>query len=157
MDSGLKAAINRAGGIDEFARLLGITASAVSQWKQVPAERALQIELITGIPRDKLRPDLFVRWSDHREVVEFWWNWIRFRARIGRDPDGKLREIVLQSDKPGSQLDTVARDGAIMVSLLLKEGIPLDTIRSSLTRDEQGLPTSAIATALDHLAEQELA
>jgi DNA-binding transcriptional regulator YdaS (Cro superfamily) len=36
-----------------------ITPQAISQWKQVPAERVLDVERATGISRHKLRPDLY--------------------------------------------------------------------------------------------------
>jgi hypothetical protein len=36
-----------------------ITPQAVSQWKQVPAERVLDVERATGISRHRLRPDLY--------------------------------------------------------------------------------------------------
>lgn len=38
---------------------LGITPGALSQWGQVPPERALEVERITGISRHELRPDIF--------------------------------------------------------------------------------------------------
>ena len=41
-----------------IARELGITASAVSQWGVVPAERAVKVAAITGIPVAELRPDV---------------------------------------------------------------------------------------------------
>jgi DNA-binding transcriptional regulator YdaS (Cro superfamily) len=36
-----------------------ITPQAVSQWKQVPAERVLDVERATGVSRHRLRPDLY--------------------------------------------------------------------------------------------------
>ncbi|WP_354218737.1 YdaS family helix-turn-helix protein [Bradyrhizobium sp. JR7.2] len=36
-----------------------ITPQAVSQWKQVPAERVLDVEKATGVSRHRLRPDLY--------------------------------------------------------------------------------------------------
>jgi DNA-binding transcriptional regulator YdaS (Cro superfamily) len=36
-----------------------ITPQAVAQWRQVPAERVLKVEKVTGISRHKLRPDLY--------------------------------------------------------------------------------------------------
>ena len=36
-----------------------ITPQAISQWNRIPAERALDIEKLTGIPRHQLRPDLW--------------------------------------------------------------------------------------------------
>lgn len=46
-------------GVSQLAKALGITHGAVSQWRRIPAERALEIERITGIPRSELRPDLY--------------------------------------------------------------------------------------------------
>ncbi len=43
----------------KIARELGITHGAVSQWRRLPAERVLDVEKITGIPRHELRPDLY--------------------------------------------------------------------------------------------------
>ena len=36
-----------------------ITPQAISQWKQVPAERVLDVERATGVSRHKLRPDIY--------------------------------------------------------------------------------------------------
>ena len=41
------------------ARSLGITRSAVTRWEMVPAARVLDVERATGIPRERLRPDLY--------------------------------------------------------------------------------------------------
>jgi hypothetical protein len=59
VDDGLKAAIDAAGGMRALARLLGITFQAIQQWKKVPAERLLEIERVTGVARERLRPDLY--------------------------------------------------------------------------------------------------
>lgn len=42
-----------------LAAKLGITPGALSQWTQVPPDRALDVERITGISRHQLRPDVF--------------------------------------------------------------------------------------------------
>ena len=42
-----------------LAAELGITSGAISQWQRVPAERVLEVERITGIPREQLRSDIF--------------------------------------------------------------------------------------------------
>lgn len=59
MDEGLKLAIEAAGGLRALARLLGITYQAIQQWERVPAERVVEIERLTGVPRERLRPDLY--------------------------------------------------------------------------------------------------
>jgi DNA-binding transcriptional regulator YdaS (Cro superfamily) len=44
-----------------IARELGVNKSAVTRWTQsrIPAERVSEIEKITGVPREVLRPDLW--------------------------------------------------------------------------------------------------
>ena len=41
------------------ARALNITKSAISQWRVVPLDRLAEVSTVTGIPREKLRPDLY--------------------------------------------------------------------------------------------------
>jgi DNA-binding transcriptional regulator YdaS (Cro superfamily) len=61
IDEGLRKAIEAAGSIRAFARKLGVTPPAVMEWRRVPAHRILQVEAVTGIPREQLRPDLYRR------------------------------------------------------------------------------------------------
>ncbi len=58
-DQGLAEAIRVAGGIGALAKICGIAPQAVSQWESVPTLRVLAIEHATGIPRERLRPDLY--------------------------------------------------------------------------------------------------
>lgn len=60
-EDGLKLAIAAAGGLRPLARELGVSASALSEWRRVHADRILQIEAVTKIPRERLRPDLYRR------------------------------------------------------------------------------------------------
>ena len=49
-----------AGGPAALANALGdLTSQAVSQWRVIPAKRAIEVERITGISRHDLRPDVF--------------------------------------------------------------------------------------------------
>jgi DNA-binding transcriptional regulator YdaS (Cro superfamily) len=45
------------GMIAHIARELKILPQAIHQWRQIPLDRVVQIEEITGIPREELRPD----------------------------------------------------------------------------------------------------
>jgi DNA-binding transcriptional regulator YdaS (Cro superfamily) len=60
MDDAIERAKRIAGNTAKLARLLGgISSQAISQWKRVPAERVLDVERVTGIPRHELRPDIY--------------------------------------------------------------------------------------------------
>jgi TorA maturation chaperone TorD len=57
----VEAAVNALGGLDAFQQRLGVSRRTVFHWKQhgIPAERALAVEAASGIPRQRLRPDLW--------------------------------------------------------------------------------------------------
>jgi DNA-binding transcriptional regulator YdaS (Cro superfamily) len=56
----LEKARAAAGGNRKLAEKIGgITRQAVSQWRRVPAERVLDVERASGVPRHELRPDLY--------------------------------------------------------------------------------------------------
>lgn len=56
----IREAANRVGGMTALARSVGLSRSAIYQWKtRVPAERVITIEAATGISRERLRPDLY--------------------------------------------------------------------------------------------------
>jgi DNA-binding transcriptional regulator YdaS (Cro superfamily) len=59
--SPLGRAKEKVGGASGLARALGgsVSPQAISQWKQVPAERVLDVERATGISRTELRADLY--------------------------------------------------------------------------------------------------
>jgi len=60
--SPLEEHLSRRGAVAELARALGISHAAVRQWdSRVPAERVVDVERLTGIPREALRPDLYRR------------------------------------------------------------------------------------------------
>lgn len=58
---GLKKAIEAAGGAAQLAKALGINRQVIYRWPQVPSRRIVDIERLTGVPREELRPDLYRR------------------------------------------------------------------------------------------------
>ncbi len=56
--SQLEAVLKKAGGPSALARALGVTPSAVTQWRDVPAKHVYRTATITGIPVQEIRPDL---------------------------------------------------------------------------------------------------
>jgi len=46
-------------GLRELSRRLGLSPNSVIKWRRVPDHRIVQVEDVTGIPRETLRPDLY--------------------------------------------------------------------------------------------------
>jgi hypothetical protein len=74
---------------------------------------------------------------------------LRYTATISRFADGRLAEIFLTNHKAGSSSDTNAKDAAVVCSLALQSGVPLDTIRRALMRDSAGKANGPLGVALD--------
>lgn len=57
----IEEAAYRNGGQVGLAKALGVSAQAITKWKdsRVPAERVLDFERVTGIPRHRIRPDIY--------------------------------------------------------------------------------------------------
>ncbi len=45
--------------VSEMSKQLGISVQAIYKWEVVPLNRVKDVERITGIPREELRPDFF--------------------------------------------------------------------------------------------------
>ncbi len=89
------------------------------------------------------------------ETVEFRYAGHAFTLCVGRRPStGEIAELFLSSNKPGSPIEALARDAAIIVSIALQHGAGLATIRHALTRDHDGGPATLIGAALDLLDEE---
>ena len=62
-----------------------------------------------------------------------------------------MGEIFLNADRANSLLDFLMSDAAILASLALQYGCPLDELRHALKRDGRGVAASPIGTALDQI------
>lgn len=80
---------------------------------------------------------------------------LKFTCTASRFPDGRLAEFFLQNHKAGSMAGINAQDAAVVCSLALQHGVPLDVIRRALMRDFKGRASGPLATALDLLAERD--
>lgn len=70
---------------------------------------------------------------------------------IGYHPDGRVGEVFLNHDRGDSMLDVLASDAAILASLALQHGCPIETIQHALKRDSRGNAASPIGAALDRV------
>jgi DNA-binding transcriptional regulator YdaS (Cro superfamily) len=55
------------GMLAKIARTIGVRPQAVSQWRTVPLDRLLVVEQLSGIPREQLRPDVNMIWTEPRK------------------------------------------------------------------------------------------
>jgi hypothetical protein len=89
------------------------------------------------------------------ETFDIWHGGQRFHVSIGRAPDGSLAEIFINGGKSGSDLEAVARDAAVILSIALQYGVPLNPVCHAITRDANGSPSSIIGATLEHLTERD--
>jgi DNA-binding transcriptional regulator YdaS (Cro superfamily) len=49
--------------LEQLGDILGVNKTTILRWekRRIPAERVSEVERVTGIPRQKLRPDIFGR------------------------------------------------------------------------------------------------
>ena len=52
-------AISAAGSRYALAKSLGLRPQTVQEWQRVPVERIIEIEQKFGVPREKMRPELY--------------------------------------------------------------------------------------------------
>jgi hypothetical protein len=78
---------------------------------------------------------------------------LKFTCTVARFTDGSLAEVFLQNHKAGSMAGINAQDCAVVCSLALQHGVPLEAIRRALMRDAQGHASGPLGAALDRVTE----
>ena len=86
------------------------------------------------------------------ELFEFQAMDLSFTASISRYPDGRIAELFCDNHKAGSQIGTLVRDAAILLSFALQHGADIEAIRRALCRDSSGRALGPIGEALDIIA-----
>jgi hypothetical protein len=79
---------------------------------------------------------------------------LRYVATISRLADGHVAEIFNSNHKSGSRADANARDSAVVCSLALQHGVPLEVIRHTLLRDARGNAETPLGAAIDLIAKE---
>jgi hypothetical protein len=75
-----------------------------------------------------------------------------YTGGIGRFDDGRIAEIFINGAKVGSAAEANAQDAAIVASLALQHGCPIETIHHALARS--GGSTGPLATLLNEVERQ---
>jgi hypothetical protein len=86
------------------------------------------------------------------EIVQFEHGAFTYTAGIGRFDDGRLAEVFLTASKTGTAVEAAARDAAIVASLALQNGVPLESLQCAITRNSDGSPSSPLGRLVDLLA-----
>jgi hypothetical protein len=79
------------------------------------------------------------------------WNQ-NFTVSIGRYPDGMIGEVFIDGGKTGQDIQSTARDAAVVISLALQHGTPIEAIRHAVTRNGSGEAASLLGATVDRLA-----
>jgi len=88
------------------------------------------------------------------ELLDFEHGGFRYIGGIGRFEDGRLAEVFLNVAKSGTAIENHARDAAIVASVALQYGTPVDVIRHALTRNSDSSASGALGALLDLLASE---
>jgi hypothetical protein len=78
---------------------------------------------------------------------------LRYTATVSRFADGSVGEVFLT--KVNSRADVNARDAAVVVSIALQYGVPIEVIRKALMRNADGTASGPLGAALDLIVANE--
>ncbi len=85
------------------------------------------------------------------DVREFFFHGHYYTLGVGYFADGMPAEVFLDCRKVTSEAASIARDAAVLLSIALQYGTPLETLRGAVTREEDGSPSSVTGAVLDIL------
>ena len=69
---------------------------------------------------------------------------------LGRIP----AEVFISNTKAGSDVEGVARDGAVILSIAMQYNVPLDVIAGAITRTQDGKPATIVGAVVDQLVKE---
>lgn len=72
---------------------------------------------------------------------------------VGYFENGDPAEVFVSDIKAGTTMDAVARDAAVLLSIGLQYGVPLETFGSAVTRNSAGDASSVMGELIDRLIE----
>lgn len=85
------------------------------------------------------------------DVITITHKTIKYDIGIGFYSDGRIGEVFISSTKAATDVASAGRDLAVMLSMALQYGVPLEKIRDALTRDEQNQAAGLLGAVVDAL------
>jgi hypothetical protein len=82
------------------------------------------------------------------------WRGSRFEVSFGTYDDRTPAEAFISATKPGSEVQLLASDAAVLLSIALQHGAPLNVIKHAMAREEKNRPQSIIGAVVDALANE---
>jgi ribonucleoside-diphosphate reductase alpha chain len=100
----------------------------------------------TRLPNRRLAESFELRHRNHGCV---------YHVTIGRYADGSIGEVFIDvPGKVGSEIEAMARDFAVMLSIATQYGAPLDVTRHALTREQDSSPSTLFGALCRGRADQ---
>jgi hypothetical protein len=78
------------------------------------------------------------------------WNQL-FTVTVGFYADGRPGEVFIDSCKTGNDIESIARDAGVLLSLALQHGVRPETIRHAVTRVASEEPASILGAVVDSI------
>jgi hypothetical protein len=74
-----------------------------------------------------------------------------FTVTVGFYADGTPGEVFIDGSKTGNDIQSIARDAGVLLSLALQHGVPPETIRHAVTRSASEGPASILGAVVDSI------
>jgi hypothetical protein len=74
-----------------------------------------------------------------------------FTVTVGFYADGTPGEVFIDGCKTGNDIESIARDAGVLLSLALQHGVPPETIRHAVARGPSEEPASILGAIVDAL------
>jgi len=76
-----------------------------------------------------------------------------FSITVGFYDDDRVGEVFIDGAKAGSEMDAIAGDGAVLISMALQHGVPLKTIQRAVARWLSDEPRTIVGAVIDRIVE----
>jgi hypothetical protein len=78
---------------------------------------------------------------------------MHYTVGLGRsDQNAPVTEVFINCGRSGEQSETLASDSAVLLSIALQYGVPIEVLQHAITRDPDGKPSGPIGAIIDLIA-----